>query len=88
MHFVIGFPLSTDWNGNNYNSILAIINRLTKIEYYKLVKVTISLPKLAEVIIDVVIWHHSFRDSIINDWGAIFTSKFRSLLCYLFDIKK
>ena len=42
----------------------------------KLVKVTIDAPGLAQVIIDVVIQHYGLSDSIISDWGAIFTSKF------------
>ena len=55
MDFVTGLPLSSDWKGNNYNSILVIVNRLTKIVHYKPVKVTIDALGLAEVIIDVVV---------------------------------
>ena len=43
---------------------------------YKPVKVTINVPELAEVIIDVVVQHHGLLDSIISDRGAIFLSKF------------
>lgn len=38
-----------------YNSILVITYCLTKILYYKLLKVTIDAPGLAKVIIDIVI---------------------------------
>ena len=44
--------------------------------HYKLVKVTINTPKLAEVIIDMVMQYYGLPDSIISDWRAIFTSKF------------
>ena len=44
--------------------------------YYKPVKVTIDAPELAEVILDVVIWHHGLPDSIVIDRGSLFTSKF------------
>ena len=54
--------------------------------YYKLVKITINAPGLAEVIIDMVIQHHSLPDSIIFDKGFLFTSKFWSLLYYFFKI--
>lgn len=88
MDFVTSLPLSIDWKGNNYNSILVIINRLTKMVHYKLVKVTINVPSLTEVIIDVVVWHHGLPDFIISDRGAVFTSKFWSSLCYFLDIKQ
>ena len=88
MDFVTGLPLFVDWNGDNYDSILIIIDCLTKMVHYDPVKVIIDAPGLAEVIIDVVVRHHSLPDSIISDWGAIFTSKFWSSLCYFFDIKQ
>ena len=71
-----GLPLSSDWKGDSYDSILVIIDRLTKMVHYKPVKVTIDAPGLAEVIIDMVVQYHDLPDSIISDQGAIFTSKF------------
>ena len=53
--FVTGLPLSCDWKGDSYDSILVIVDRLTKIVHYEPVKVTIDAPGLAEVIIDVVV---------------------------------
>ena len=76
MDFVTGLPLFADWRGNNYNLILVIINRLTKMVHYEPVKVTINAPELAEIIINVVVRHHGLPDSIISDRGAIFTFKF------------
>ena len=55
MDFVIGLPLSADWKGDSYDSILVIVNRLTKMVHYEPVKITINAPGLAEVIIDVVV---------------------------------
>ena len=65
--FVTGLPISTDWKGNSYDSILVIVDRLMKIVYYKLVKVTIDAPGLAEVIINVVVRHHRVSESIVTD---------------------
>ena len=76
MDFVTGLPLFADWNGDSYDSILDIVDRLTKMVHYKPVKVTINAPGLAEVIINMVVRHHGLSDSIISDQGAIFTSKF------------
>ena len=86
--FVRGLPLFADWKGNSYDSILVIIDRLTKMVHYEPVKVTIDTPGLAEVIINVVVRHHGLPDSIINDRGAIFMSKFWSSLCYFLGIKR
>ena len=88
INFVTGLPLSADWKGDNYDSILVIVDRLTKMVYYELVKVTINVPGLAEVIIDVVVRHHGLPDSIVTDRGSFFISKFWSSLCYFFKVKK
>ena len=55
MDFVTRLPLFSDWKGNSYDYILVIVNQLTKIVHYKLVKVTINASRLAKVIIDVVV---------------------------------
>ena len=67
MDFVTGLPISIDWKGDSYNSILVIVDRLTKMVHYKLVKITLNAPGLAEVIIDVVVHHHGLPDSIVTD---------------------
>lgn len=53
--FIIGLPILTNWKGESYDSILVIVDWLTKVVYYKPVKVTIDTPGLAEVILDVVV---------------------------------
>ena len=88
MDFVIGLPISINWKGDSYNSILVIVNWLTKMVYYEPVKITIDALGLAEVIIDVVVCHHGFLDSIVTDRGPLFTSKFWLSLCYFLDIKR
>ena len=88
MDFVMGLPISTDWKGDSYDSILVIVNWLTKMVYYEPVKVTINTPSLAEVIINVVVRHHGLLDSIVTDRGSLFTSKFWSSLCYFLGIKR
>ena len=44
MDFVTGLLLSADWKSDNYDSILVIVNRLTKMVYYEPIKVTIDAP--------------------------------------------
>ncbi len=88
MDFVTSLPISADWKGDSYNSILVIIDRLTKIVHNKLVKLMIDAPGLAKVIIDVVVHHHGVPESIVMDQGLFFTSKFWSSLCYFLGIKR
>ncbi len=88
MDFVTGLPISADRKGDSYDSILVIIDRLTKMVHYIPVKVTIDAPGLAKVIIDVVVRHHGVSDSIVTDRGSLFTSKFWSSLYYFWRIKR
>ena len=87
MDFVTGLPVSIDWKKDSYNSILVIINQLTKMVYYKPVKINFNAPRLVKVIIDVVVRHHGLPDSILTNKGFFFTLKFWSLLCYFLAIK-
>ena len=88
MDFVTGLPLSANWKGNSYDSILVIVDRLTKMVHYELVKITIDASGLLEVIIDVEVWYHSLLDSIVTNKGSLFTSKFWSSLCYFLGVKR
>ena len=86
--FVTRLLLPSDWKGNNYDSILVIVNRLTKMVYYEPVKVTIDTLGLAEVTLDVVVWHYGLPDLIVTDRGLLFTSKFWSSLYYFLRVKR
>lgn len=61
MDFVTGLPISTDWKGETYDSILVITVRLTD----KSVKVTTHAVGLAEVVPEVVVQRHSLPSPII-----------------------
>lgn len=87
LDFVTGLPVSTNWKGKTYNSIQDIVNRLTKMVHYKPVKVTINALSLAEMIIRTILMHHSLTNSIVTDWGSVFTSKFWLSLYYFLGIK-
>ncbi len=86
--FVTSLPISANWKGFSYDSILVIINRLMKMVHYIPVKVTIDVPGLAKVIINVVVRHHGVPESIVTNQGSLFTSKFWSSLCYFQMIQK
>ncbi len=55
MDFVTGLSVSTNWKGETYDSILVIVDRLTKMVHYEPIKRIIDAPALAEVIIEVVV---------------------------------
>lgn len=76
MDFVTGFPILSDWVEDICNTILVIINCLTIIVYYKLMKITIDLTGPAEVIINVVIRYYGLLKLIVNDKGSLLNSKF------------
>ena len=61
---------------NNYDSILIIIDRLTKMVYYKPVKITINTSDLAEIIINIMVRYYGFLDLIVTNQRLLFTSKF------------
>ena len=61
---------------------------MTKIVHYEPVKVTINVPRLAKVILDVVVRHHGLPDSIVTNRSSLFNSKFWSSLCYFLGIKR
>ena len=76
MDFVTSPPVSSNWKGDSYDSILVIVNLLTKMVYYQPVKINLDASGLAKVIIDVVVRHHRLPDSIVTDRGSFFTPKF------------
>lgn len=80
MDFVTGLPFSINWKGETYDSIFVIVDILMKIVYYELVKVTIDAHGLAKVIINTLVQYHGLLDSIMSDYGLVFTPKFLSSL--------
>ena len=84
--FMTSLHISTNSIRNSYESIIVIVDRLTKMVHYKLVKITINTPVLVEVIIDMVIRHHGLQNSIVTDRSSFFISKFCSSLYYFLSI--
>ena len=51
----MGLPQFIDWRANGYDSILLIVDWLTKMVHYEPVQMTITAPALAEVIFYIVV---------------------------------
>ena len=58
MDFVTSLSNSIDWKRDNYDLIPVIIDLLIKIVYYKLVQIILNAPKLAKIIIYIIIRHY------------------------------
>lgn len=83
----MGLLFTLNWKSNSYDTILVVVDCLTKIVDYQPVKTTIDKAGLAEVIIDVVVRHHGLPESIIINWDSLFTLKFWFSLYYFLHIK-
>ncbi len=67
MDFITGLLISVNWKSDSYDSILVTVDRLTKMVYYKPVKITINVFGLAEVIINVAVYHQGVPVLIVID---------------------
>jgi hypothetical protein len=71
MDFIEPLPTS-----DGYDSILVIVDRLTKWSIFIPTTTRLNSPKLAQLIIDHVISQHGVPVSIVSDRGSKFTSRF------------
>lgn len=56
--------------------------------YDESVNVSINIPDLAEVVLDVVVGHYRLPDLLVNDRGSLFTPKFWLSLYYFLVVKQ
>jgi hypothetical protein len=76
MDFIMGLPHTQ----KGHDSIWVIVDRLTKVAHFILVKATYETHKLAELYIDNILKLHGAPRRIVSDRGPQFTAKFwRSL---------
>ena len=87
MNFVTKLFENKTWNEITHDSILVVMNKLTKIIHYISVTKTIIAKNLIEILIRKIIKFHDFSSSITTDRNFIFTSKYHDSLCYAFKIK-
>lgn len=85
--FRTGLSILANWKKDNWNSILVIIDRLSKIFHYKMVKTIIDALDLARVIIDVIVLYHNLLHLIIINKAFYFNFRYWSWLCYFVFIK-
>jgi hypothetical protein len=72
MNYIVGI-LRTQ---SGYNSIWVIVDRLTKVAHFILVKTTYTRLQLAELYMSRIVCLHGVPKRIVSDKGTQFTSKF------------
>jgi hypothetical protein len=72
MDFIVGLPRTQ----SGYDSIWVIVDRLTKVTHFILVKTTYSGPQLADLYMSRIVCLHGVPKKIMSDRGTQFTSRF------------
>lgn len=75
MDFVTGLLLSIDLKGTSYDALLVIIDRLTKIVHYKVVKTMINTLGLVDIKINIMMRYHGLSELVISNYNSLSTSK-------------
>lgn len=78
MDFVTGLPIMA---GSGNDSVLNVVDRLTKQRHFIACKSNIDAPELAKLFIDHVFRLHGLPISIVSDRGPQFASQFWEQLC-------
>jgi hypothetical protein len=83
MDFIVGLPKTQ----SGYDSIWVIVDRLSKVAHFILVKTTYKGSKLIELYIARIVCLHILPKKIVSDRGTQFTSKFWEKLHESMDMK-
>jgi hypothetical protein len=83
MYCIVGLPKTQ----NGYDSIWVIVDHLSKVAHFILVKTTYKGSKLAELYIARILCLNGVSKKIVSDRGTQFTSKFWEKLNESMDIK-
>jgi transposase InsO family protein len=82
LDFVTDLPLSKDPQGNEYDSILVLVDRFTKYVRYLPVSKAITAQGIADLLLKQCFLKQGPPDTLLSDRGSVFTSQFWSDICY------
>ena len=88
MNFVTNLSSSIDWTRTNYDSILVVVDKLTKMIHYILVTKKVTTKQLIDIFIRELIRHHDVSKFIVIDRESLFNVDFYFSLCYVLKIKR
>jgi IS30 family transposase len=83
MDFIVGLPRTQ----NGYDSIWVIVDMLTKVAHFILVKTTYSRAQLVELYMSRIVCLHGVPKKIVSDRGTQFASRFWKRLHDSMDTK-
>jgi hypothetical protein len=83
MDLIVGLPSTRD----GYDSVWVIVDCLTKVAHFILVRTTYIGAKLAELFMSRIVWLHGVPKKIVSDRGTQFTSCFWEKLHDSLDTK-
>lgn len=72
MDFIIGFPSAQ----GGYNSIMVIVDMVTKVSHLIPVKITYSASYITQIFVSEIFKLHGLQKRIVSDTDTKFTSKF------------
>lgn len=82
LDFVTDLPTSRDAQGNEYDSILVLVDRFSKYVRYLPVSKTITAQGVADLLLRQCFLKQGPPDTLLSDRGSVFTSQFWSDICY------
>lgn len=88
MDFITGLPKARSNSAAGYDSILVIVDRLTKFALYLPTSSSLTAGGLATILTDRVFTTFGIPSGIVSDRGSLFTSKFWRTLCDLLVIRR
>ena len=89
MDFITKLPASSDVvTGTKYDSILVIVDKLTKYTEMIPFKETYTAPELGHILLDKLIKHHGIPASITSDRDKLFTSAYWTTLITAMGTKR
>ena len=89
LDFITDMPPARDpYTGKTYDSILVLVDKLTKHATYIACNKTLDAKGLADLLWREFVCHHGMMKELISDRGSLFTSHFWSTLCWHLGAKR
>jgi hypothetical protein len=83
LDFIVGLPES-----ENYNSILVVVDRMSKMAHFIGTRDTVNAEGLARLFRDNIWRLHGLPSSLVSDRGTVFTSQWWRALCRMLHISQ
>ena len=82
MDFITDLPLSSTYGSTTWDSILVVVDKLTKMAHYIPVRKTMSVADFIEVFIRDVVKHHGMPEVLVTDRDKLFTLEKWTSFCF------